>query len=46
MITVRQLCAELADTFDAFGVRLPGRESRLEDPVEAVMPALADKLAG
>ncbi|WP_079173131.1 thioesterase II family protein [Streptomyces monashensis] len=43
--TVRQLCVELSDAFDAFGVRLPGRESRLGDPVETVMPELADKLA-
>ncbi|MEU3742387.1 alpha/beta fold hydrolase [Streptomyces sp. NPDC032198] len=43
--TVRQLCVELSDTFDAFAVRLPGRESRLGDPVETVMPELADKLA-
>ncbi|MFJ3232911.1 thioesterase II family protein [Streptomyces sp. NPDC086787] len=43
---VRPLCVELADSFDAFGVRLPGRESRLDDPVETVMPLLADKLAG
>ncbi|OIK05292.1 hypothetical protein BIV23_13640 [Streptomyces monashensis] len=45
MTTVRQLCVELSDAFDAFGVRLPGRESRLGDPVETVMPELADKLA-
>ncbi|MEV5879665.1 alpha/beta fold hydrolase [Streptomyces sp. NPDC052101] len=44
--SVRQLCIELSDAFDAFGVRLPGRESRLGDPVETVMPELADKLAG
>ncbi|WP_112471013.1 thioesterase II family protein [Streptomyces triticisoli] len=44
--TVRQLCVELGDAYDAFGVRLPGRESRLEDPVETVMSELADKLAG
>ncbi|WP_129770068.1 alpha/beta fold hydrolase [Streptomyces sp. L-9-10] len=43
--TVRQLCVELSDAFDAFAVRLPGRESRLGDPVETVMPELADKLA-
>ncbi len=42
--TVRPLCVELADTFDTFGVRLPGRESRLDDPMETVMPVLADKL--
>lgn len=44
--TVRQLCVELSDAFDAFAVRLPGRESRIEEPVETVMPELADKLAG
>ncbi|GGY73584.1 thioesterase II family protein [Streptomyces omiyaensis] len=43
--TVRPLCLELADAYDAFGVRLPGRESRLEDPVETEMPVLADKVA-
>ncbi|MFJ8054046.1 thioesterase II family protein [Streptomyces luteogriseus] len=43
--TVRQLCVELSDTFDAFAVRLPGRESRLGDPVETVMHELADKIA-
>jgi medium-chain acyl-[acyl-carrier-protein] hydrolase len=42
---VRRLCTELADEFDTFGVRLPGRESRLSDPVETVMAELADKLA-
>lgn len=44
--TVRQLCVELSDSFDAFAVRLPGRESRLGEPVETVMAELADKLAG
>jgi surfactin synthase thioesterase subunit len=44
--TVRDVCVELADAFDTFGVRLPGRESRINDPVETVMPLLADKLAG
>ncbi|MFJ8547313.1 thioesterase II family protein [Streptomyces sp. NPDC093586] len=44
--TVRQLCVELSGAFDAFAVRLPGRESRLGEPVETVMPELADKLAG
>jgi medium-chain acyl-[acyl-carrier-protein] hydrolase len=43
---VRRLCVELADAFDTYGVRLPGRESRLGDPAETVMPVLADKLAG
>ncbi|MFJ8133204.1 thioesterase II family protein [Streptomyces hydrogenans] len=42
---IRPLCLELADTYDAFAVRLPGRESRLEDPVETVMADLADKVA-
>jgi medium-chain acyl-[acyl-carrier-protein] hydrolase len=42
--TVRPLCVELADTFVPFAVRLPGRESRLDDPLETVMPAFADKL--
>ncbi|MEY9854622.1 medium-chain acyl-[acyl-carrier-protein] hydrolase [Catenulispora sp. GAS73] len=42
---VRDVCADLADSFDTFGVRLPGRESRLGDPVETVMATLADKLA-
>ncbi|MEV6173466.1 alpha/beta fold hydrolase [Streptomyces sp. NPDC051954] len=43
--TVRQLCVELSDAFDAFAVRLPGRESRFGEPVETVMHELADKLA-
>ncbi|MGR4884941.1 thioesterase II family protein [Streptomyces sp. LARHCF249] len=43
--TVRRLCVELSDAFDAFAVRLPGRESRLEEPAQTVMPELADKLA-
>nr|AGS49545.1 putative thioesterase [uncultured bacterium esnapd8] len=42
--TVHGLCVELADAFDTFGVRLPGRESRLSDPVVTVMPQLADQL--
>jgi medium-chain acyl-[acyl-carrier-protein] hydrolase len=42
---VHPLCVELGTAFDTFGVRLPGRESRLEDPVETVMATLADKLA-
>jgi medium-chain acyl-[acyl-carrier-protein] hydrolase len=42
---VREVCAGLAGAFDSFGVRLPGRESRLGDPVETVMAPLADKLA-
>ena len=44
--TVRPLCVELTDTYDPFAVRLPGRESRLDDPLETAMPALADKLVG
>lgn len=44
--TVRGLCVELADAYDTFGVRLPGRESRLDDPMQTVMPVLADTLAG
>ncbi|MGP3691597.1 thioesterase II family protein [Streptomyces sp. IBSNAI002] len=44
--TVRPLCVELSGAFDAFAVRLPGRESRLEEPAETVMSELADKLAG
>lgn len=43
--TVRQLCVELSDTFDAYAVRLPGRESRLGEPAETVMHELADKIA-
>ncbi|MFZ3561256.1 thioesterase II family protein [Streptomyces sp. BH055] len=41
----RGLCTALAESLDAYGVRLPGRESRVDDPVETVMPVLADKLA-
>ncbi|NGM14135.1 thioesterase [Verrucosispora sp. CWR15] len=44
--TVRSLCVELGDAFDTFGVRLPGRESRLGDPVVTIMSRLADELAG
>jgi surfactin synthase thioesterase subunit len=43
--TVRGLCLELTDAYETFGVRLPGRESRLDDPLETVMAALADQLA-
>ncbi|WP_276204473.1 thioesterase II family protein [Streptomyces prasinus] len=43
--TVRRLCIELSEAFDAFAVRLPGRESRVGEPMETVMPELADKLA-
>ncbi|MGC2997307.1 thioesterase II family protein [Streptomyces sp. G35A] len=43
--TVRRLCIELSEAFDAYAVRLPGRESRVGEPVETVMPELADKLA-
>jgi medium-chain acyl-[acyl-carrier-protein] hydrolase len=42
---MREVCVGLADAFDSFGVRLPGRESRLGDPLETVMAPLADKLA-
>lgn len=42
--TVRQLCVDLGDTFDTFAVRLPGRESRLNDPMETVMSVLADQI--
>ncbi|MFJ6666542.1 thioesterase II family protein [Streptomyces sp. NPDC091383] len=41
----RGLCAALAGSLDAYGVRLPGRESRVDDPVETVMEVLADKVA-
>lgn len=44
--TVRRLCLELSGTFDAYAVRLPGRESRVGEPLETVMADLADKLAG
>lgn len=43
---VRRLCVELASAFDAYGVRLGGRESRLGDPAETVMSRLVDALAG
>ncbi|MER5891129.1 alpha/beta fold hydrolase [Streptomyces sp. NPDC001941] len=43
--TVRKLCVELSGAFESFAVRLPGRESRLGEPLETVLPDLADKLA-